>query len=87
MSTWGQLGILSSSPVILLSVAGYFTPIRDWLDNSVRAGFVSEQNRGYMTVLEAPKEGIWGEAALRAVRAFGAGVVPHAFDWSGKEKK
>ena len=41
--TWNQLGLVAV-PVVFLDVAGYFSPLFDFIDASVSAGFVSPAN-------------------------------------------
>lgn len=43
MITWNQLGLVAVS-VVFLDVADYFTPLFDFIDTSVAAGFVSPAN-------------------------------------------
>jgi hypothetical protein len=42
--TWAQLG-LHAKPIGLLNVAGYFDPLRMWLDHAVREGFLRSAHR------------------------------------------
>jgi len=42
--TWAQLG-LHAKPIGLLNVAGYFDPLRAWLDHAVREGFLRSAHR------------------------------------------
>jgi uncharacterized protein (TIGR00730 family) len=42
--TWGQLGI-HRKPIGLLNVNRYFDPVLQWIDLSVREGFVRPQHR------------------------------------------
>ena len=43
MITWNQLGLVAV-PVVFLDVAGYFSPLFDFIDASVATGFVSSAN-------------------------------------------
>lgn len=43
MITWNQLGLIAV-PVVFLDVAGYFTPLFEFIDVSVSAEFVSAAN-------------------------------------------
>ena len=45
--TWNQLGIVSK-PVVLLDVDGYWTPLYEWMDGAVAAGFVRASHRMLM---------------------------------------
>ena len=49
--TWGQLG-LHRKPYGLLNVAGYFTPLLEFLDHAVAEGFVRPQHRAMVHVAE-----------------------------------
>jgi uncharacterized protein (TIGR00730 family) len=42
--TWAQLG-LHAKPVGLLNVAGFFDPLRVWLDHMVQESFLKEKHR------------------------------------------
>jgi uncharacterized protein (TIGR00730 family) len=53
--TWAQLG-LHAKPVGLLNVAGFFDPLRQWLDLAVRAGFVKPSCRRLLLEAEAPEQ-------------------------------
>lgn len=43
--TWNQLGIHSRG-VVVWDVAGFWAPLREWVEGSVEAGFISERNKG-----------------------------------------
>ena len=51
--TWGQLG-LHSKPYGLLQVEGFFTPLLDFLDQAVTAGFIRAANREMLVVDDDP---------------------------------
>ena len=51
--TWGQLG-LHSKPYGLLQVEGFFTPLLDFLDHAVTAGFIRAANREMLVVDDDP---------------------------------
>jgi uncharacterized protein (TIGR00730 family) len=53
--TWAQLG-LHAKPVGLLNVAGFFDPLRAWLDHTVREGFLKPVHR--QLLLEADDPGL-----------------------------
>jgi hypothetical protein len=42
--TWNQLGIVRK-PVVLLDIAQYWSPLFEWMDASVHAGFVRSAHR------------------------------------------
>ena len=66
--TWAQLGI-HAKPVGLLNVAGFFDPLRNWLDHMVVEGFLKEKYRRLLLVADTP------EALLDALRDFRPGPV------------
>ncbi len=43
MVTWNQLGLVRK-PVVLLDVAGYWSPLVAWVDHAVRSGFVRAEH-------------------------------------------
>jgi uncharacterized protein (TIGR00730 family) len=53
--TWAQLG-LHGKPIGLLNVAGFFDPLRAWLDHAVREGFLRSAHRGLLLEAEAPEQ-------------------------------
>jgi uncharacterized protein (TIGR00730 family) len=53
--TWAQLG-LHAKPVGLLNVAGFFDPLRQWLDLAVREGFLKPHHRRLLLEGESPEE-------------------------------
>lgn len=52
--TWGQLG-LHRKPCGLLNVAGYFTPLLDFLDQVVAEGFVDDAHRSMILTAVDPE--------------------------------
>lgn len=52
--TWGQLGI-HSKPIGFLNVADYYSPLMQFLDHAVAAGFVRPQHRGVAMVDADPR--------------------------------
>src|SRR5437764_4679168 len=52
--TWAQLG-LHAKPIGLLNVAGYFDPLRAWLDHAVREGFLRSAHRRLLLEAEDPE--------------------------------
>src|SRR6478752_8871044 len=42
--TWNQLGIIAK-PVVLLDAAGYWSPLFEWMERAVQAGFVRSSHR------------------------------------------
>ncbi|MBM3405432.1 MAG: TIGR00730 family Rossman fold protein, partial [Bacteroidetes bacterium] len=53
--SWCQLG-LSSKPVGLLNVGGYFDPLLTMLDHSVAEGFLREEHRNCLISSDDPEE-------------------------------
>lgn len=51
--TWGQLG-LHRKPYGLLNVAGYYTPLLDFLDHALAQGFIRPEHRAMVHVSEDP---------------------------------
>ncbi|ORY17967.1 lysine decarboxylase-like protein-like protein [Clohesyomyces aquaticus] len=47
VTTWNQLGI-HSMPVIVFNVDGYWDGLISWVNNAVKSGFISENNKGIM---------------------------------------
>ncbi len=53
--TWAQLG-LHAKPIGLLNVAGYFDPLRAWLDHAVREGFLRPAHRRLLLEADDPEQ-------------------------------
>jgi uncharacterized protein (TIGR00730 family) len=53
--SWAQLG-LHAKPIGLLNVEGYFDPLLEWLDQTVREGFLPERHRQLLMVGSDPEE-------------------------------
>jgi uncharacterized protein (TIGR00730 family) len=51
--TWAQLGI-HAKPCAILDVAGYFDPLRAFLDGAVAAGFVRPAHRDMVIMDDDP---------------------------------
>ncbi|NQW09483.1 MAG: TIGR00730 family Rossman fold protein [Alphaproteobacteria bacterium] len=49
--TWTQLN-LSAKPVVLVDIAGYWQPLIDLIDHTVREGFARPENRAMLTVVD-----------------------------------
>lgn len=73
MWTWAQLG-LHGKPIGLVDVAGFFRPLRDFVDHMVTEGFVRPQHRDMVFVDADP------EVLLDAFAAYRPPVVPK---WNG----
>jgi len=55
--TWAQLG-LHAKPVILINTTGYWDALLAFLDQSVAAGFVKQQNRELLRVATNAEEAV-----------------------------
>lgn len=57
------------SAVVLLSVGGFYSSLRHWVETSITEGFIAEENRAFMIFVEddGSQDFNWGEAALRAI--------------------
>ena len=55
--TWNQLGIVRK-PVVLLDIAQYWSPLFEWMDASVEAGFVRSAHRMLAQRARTVEEGI-----------------------------
>ncbi len=52
--TWAQLG-LHTKPIGLLNVAGFFDPLRAWLDVALREGFLRPHHRQLLLEAQEPE--------------------------------
>jgi uncharacterized protein (TIGR00730 family) len=55
ITTWNQLGI-HNMPVIVYNVDGYYSGLIEWINNAVKSGFVSENNRGIIVEAKTADE-------------------------------
>ena len=55
--TWRQLAIITK-PIILLNTGGYFDPLVEMLDRSVREGFMKTTHSVLWTVAATPQEAV-----------------------------
>jgi len=53
ISTWAQLG-LHAKPIGVLDVAGYYTPLRTFLDGAVTGGLLAKEHRGLLLFDDDP---------------------------------
>ncbi|GAA5856069.1 hypothetical protein JCM8547_002965 [Rhodosporidiobolus lusitaniae] len=53
MTTWSQLGI-HVKPVVLLNVNGFYSPLRDFIENAIQSGFIAEKNRNFLVFVDSP---------------------------------
>lgn len=95
MVTWTQLGI-HAKPVVLLNVAGFFAPLKAFVDNAVREGFIGEHNRQFLAFVDCPAgtdEATfdWGGAALALMREWerqgNGGGKQFGFDWQDHHRR
>ncbi|KAH8929206.1 hypothetical protein BT69DRAFT_1211835 [Atractiella rhizophila] len=56
MTTWTQIGV-HRKPVILLSVNGFYSGLRDFVHHAHKSGFIAEANLELLRFVEPPKEG------------------------------
>ncbi|GAA5934545.1 Log1p [Sporobolomyces koalae] len=102
MTTWSQLGI-HKKPVVLLNVNEFYTPLRQFIEGAISAGFISPSNRNFLIFVDSPPPSTmpagesvvssfdWGEAALRAIeewhRLGTGGAEPFKLDWNDQEQQ
>jgi uncharacterized protein (TIGR00730 family) len=55
ITTWNQLGI-HNMPVIVYNVDGYYSGLIEWINNAVKSGFVSKNNRGIIVEAKTADE-------------------------------
>lgn len=55
--TWNQLGIHGRG-VVVLNIEGYWNGLLSWVDNSIDAGFVRENNRGIFVAADNAKDAV-----------------------------
>ncbi|KAH7117640.1 hypothetical protein B0J11DRAFT_468066 [Dendryphion nanum] len=55
VTTWNQLGI-HSMPVVVYNVEGYWNGLIDWVNESVRSGFVGETNKGIIVEAKSAED-------------------------------
>ncbi len=55
MVTWNQIGI-HSKPIFLLNTLGFYDPLLQFIDHTVKQGFIREGQRDIITVAENPTE-------------------------------
>ncbi|PGH03064.1 hypothetical protein AJ80_08759 [Polytolypa hystricis UAMH7299] len=76
MTTWNQIGIHSRG-IVLLNIEGYWDGLLDWVDRSVKEGFVSEVNRHILVECKEPEKVV---EALREYQLSGGRFV---LEWEG----
>ncbi len=57
MLTWNQLGLVSM-PIVFLDVKGFYRSLFDFVDQAVKAGFVSDDNAAFVKRAATPIEAV-----------------------------
>ncbi|CED85079.1 Cytokinin riboside 5'-monophosphate phosphoribohydrolase LOG [Phaffia rhodozyma] len=68
MTTWSQLGIHFNRPVLILSVRGFYAPLKEQILLACREGFIHEKNLGLIKFVEAEDEADWGALTVKTFR-------------------
>lgn len=55
--TWRQIGI-HAKPVVLINIGGYFTPMLEFIDHAVKAGFVKREHRQMFLTVNSAEEAL-----------------------------
>lgn len=77
MATWSQL-VIHKRKVLLLNVAGFYSPLREQIQRATTDGFITEKNSRLVRFLDGPSEQgngstsgggtwDWGKEALAAM--------------------
>ncbi|BGP41685.1 hypothetical protein JCM10449v2_005676 [Rhodotorula kratochvilovae] len=94
MTTWSQIGV-HLKPVVLLNINGFYSPLRQFINNAIDSGFISESNRNFLVFVDGPSTTRpvpasfdWGQAALQAIKEWkemgSGGATPYSFEWSSE---
>jgi len=75
--TWNQLGIHGRG-IVVLDVEGYWEGLLAWVENSVKAGFVQEGNRGIIV------KATTGEEAVRALKEYKVTEGRFKLEWGNE---
>ena len=75
MVTWNQLGI-HQLPVVLVNIDGYWDGVLDWVKNSIRAGFIGENNADILSVVTKPED------VVQALRDYKVAEGRFKLDWT-----
>ncbi|KAL7411506.1 hypothetical protein BDY24DRAFT_396086 [Mrakia frigida] len=68
MTTWSQLGIHATpKPIVVLSVGGFFAPLKEQCERAVKAGFIAEKNLSFLKFVDGPDDADWGALAMQAL--------------------
>ncbi|KAJ1922166.1 hypothetical protein H4219_000028 [Mycoemilia scoparia] len=57
MTTWSQLSI-HNKPIIAINLNGFFTPLKEFVMNAVKAGFINEGCKDIIYYAETPDEAL-----------------------------
>lgn len=55
ITTWSQLGI-HAKPIILFNINGFYDELISFVNNSIKAGFISENNGKILQIANTPQE-------------------------------
>lgn len=87
VTTWTQLGI-HRKPVVLVNVLGFWNPMKELINTSVKHGFIKESSDKLIIFVDGPEnvedhaEFDWGSASLKAIEEWKPeGFIP-IFDWT-----
>ncbi|GAA5978403.1 hypothetical protein JCM11641_004679 [Rhodosporidiobolus odoratus] len=80
MTTWSQIGV-HLKPVILLNVNNFYSPLREFINNAISCGFISEANRNFLTFVDGPP------AAPSEVATINSSHTPTAIDAARTDEK
>lgn len=75
MVTWNQLGI-HQLPIVLVNIDGYWDGLLQWVRNSMREGFVGENNATILSEVKSTDE------VIRALRNYKVAEGRFQLDWS-----
>lgn len=73
--TWNQLGIHDKG-IVLLNINGFYDGILQWIQNSIREGFVNEANGKIMVEAKNPED------AIRALKEYKVSEAVLKLKWS-----
>lgn len=56
--------------MIVLNALGYYEPLKQLIQNGVKAGFIKPSNASLVSVVDPPADGDWGQAVIKALEAW-----------------
>ncbi|KAJ1835878.1 hypothetical protein IWW55_002405 [Coemansia sp. RSA 2706] len=77
ITTWSLLSI-HSKPVIVLNTNGYYEALKNMVETTVAAGFVSSGNRDIIVFCDTPEE------AVAAIKTYNPPETRYGLDWQTK---